>query len=86
MEVWAILGVLSTIIGVLLTIYLSAPAPAPPAQINQFIVNVESDKLNQLPLPLRGPCFCGSGKRYKNCHGRTPGAGAAVDPRPEGWT
>ncbi|MBM4573131.1 hypothetical protein GS905_24685 [Rhodococcus hoagii] len=34
-------------------------------------VDVQTDS----PVPTRrSPCHCGSGKRYKNCHGREPSA------------
>ncbi len=34
----------------------------------------QKDGIMQLKLPLRNdPCFCGSGKKYKNCHAKLPG-------------
>jgi uncharacterized protein YchJ len=61
---------LSTIVDVLLTLYVISEEPATPRQLNDVIVNVLGGQLDQLPLPRRGPCFCGSGRRYNRCHGR----------------
>lgn len=62
--------ILSTIVDVLLTLYVISEEPATPRQLNDVIVNVLGGQLDQLPLPRRGPCFCGSGRRYNRCHGR----------------
>ncbi|MFN2593647.1 MAG: SEC-C metal-binding domain-containing protein, partial [Actinomycetota bacterium] len=40
----------------------------PPAEEGVEVVQARSDK-----IPRNGPCPCGSGKKYKQCHGR-PGA------------
>jgi hypothetical protein len=82
-EVWAIIPIILAIIG--LAIDFSKQDPPPPAeQINQVIVHVQSGLLDQLPLPRQKPCFCGSGKRYNQCHGQRR-VGAAIDPPPSGW-
>jgi hypothetical protein len=62
--------ILSTVVDVLLTLYVISEEPATPRQLNDVIVNVLGARLDQLPLPRRGPCFCGSGRRYNRCHGR----------------
>jgi hypothetical protein len=62
--------ILSTVVDVLLTLYVISEEPATPRQLNDVIVNVLGGRLDQLPLPRRGPCFCGSGRRYHRCHGR----------------
>jgi hypothetical protein len=56
-------------IDALLTLYVVSEEPAPPEQLRLVIENVLDDPLDQLPLPSRGPCFYGSGKRYTKCHG-----------------
>ena len=61
---------LSTIVKVLLALYVVSEEPASPQQLRAVITNVVADRLDQLPLHGRGPCFCDSGRRYKKCHGR----------------
>ncbi|TPG34172.1 SEC-C metal-binding domain-containing protein [Mycolicibacterium hodleri] len=61
---------LSTIVKVLLALYVMSEEPAHPEQLRAVITNVVTGRLDQLPLRGRGPCFCASGKRYKKCHGR----------------
>jgi preprotein translocase subunit SecA len=42
-----------------------APAPIPNApEVNTPIVKDEHDKIGR-----NDPCWCGSGKKYKHCHG-----------------
>ncbi|BBY28050.1 SEC-C metal-binding domain-containing protein [Mycolicibacterium sediminis] len=64
--------VLSTIVGVLLNLYVVSEEPAPPEELHQVIENAGSGQLHRMPLSRRADCFCGSGKKYKSCHGRTP--------------
>src|SRR6185312_476163 len=64
--------VLSTIVGVLLSLYVVSEEPAPPEELHQVIENAASGQLHRMPLSRRADCFCGSGKKYKSCHGRTP--------------
>ena len=64
--------VLSTIVGVLLSLYVVSEEPAPPEELRQVIENAASGQLHMMPLSRRADCFCGSGKKYKSCHGRTP--------------
>lgn len=61
---------LTTIADALLTLYVVSEEHAPPDQLNEVVVNIVGGRLNQLPLPRGGPCFCGIGKRYRKCHGR----------------
>jgi hypothetical protein len=61
---------LTTIVDVLLALYVIAEETAPPDQLDEVISNVSTGRLDRLPLPRRGPCFCDSGKRYGKCHGR----------------
>ena len=61
---------LSTIVKVLLALYVVSEEPASPQQLRTVVTNVVVGRLDQLPLYGRGPCFCDSGKRYKKCHGR----------------
>lgn len=70
-EVYAILSVLLAVISILLSVHQSGSAPTPP-QIHQTIYDVQVGQYHDLPIPRRGPCFCGSEKRYKNCHGKAP--------------
>lgn len=44
--------------------------------INQFD---RGEVVEEPPIPRRHPCFCGSGKRFKNCHGREVRAKYRVD-------
>lgn len=60
---------LATLVDVLLALYVIAEETAPPDQLTEVIENVANGRLDRLPLPGRGPCFCGSQKRYKKCHG-----------------
>ena len=61
---------LATVLDVLLALYALSEEPAPPDQLKDVIEHVAAGELNRLPLPARGACFCGSGDRYKKCHGR----------------
>jgi ribosomal protein S27AE len=79
MEVYQIVTVILALIAIFISLHPPSAAPTP-AQINQVIFNIQDGHANDLPIPRRSPCFCGSGKRYKNCHGKYPGAGASVNP------
>lgn len=40
------------------------------ADVQQVVIQIEGGEDSNPPLPRRAPCWCGSEKRYKNCHGR----------------
>ncbi|WP_237570138.1 SEC-C domain-containing protein [Mycolicibacterium lacusdiani] len=61
---------LSAIVGVLLTIWILSEEPATPERLDDVIDKALAGRLNEMPIPRRGACFCGSGKKYKSCHGR----------------
>jgi hypothetical protein len=61
---------LSAIVGVLLTIWILSEEPATPGRLDDVIDKGLAGRLNEMPIPRRGACFCGSGKKYKSCHGR----------------
>jgi hypothetical protein len=73
----ALVGVLLTIIAMLLGNHTSSVNET----INQTIIQIESGQtVNQPSFPRRQPCFCGRGKRYKNCCGRHTGADGGQGP------
>jgi preprotein translocase subunit SecA len=45
-------------------------APAAPAQAEEPVVNTPVVKSEWDKTPRNAPCPCGSGKKYKMCHGR----------------
>jgi preprotein translocase subunit SecA len=45
-----------------------APAASPPAE--EEVVNVPVRKTEWDKTPRNAPCPCGSGKKFKMCHGR----------------
>ena len=51
--------------------------PAPVPSIQQAIDNVDEGHPYLLPIPRCDPCFCGSGTKFKSCHGRPPSAAPA---------
>lgn len=61
---------LSSIVGVLLTIWILSEEPATPGRLDDIIDKALAGRLDEMPIPRRGACFCGSGKKYKSCHGR----------------
>jgi hypothetical protein len=61
---------LSAIVGVLLTIWILSEEPATPGRLEDVIDKALAGRLDEMPIPRRGACFCGSGKKYKSCHGR----------------
>ena len=63
-------AVLSTVTDVLLALYVVSDEPAPPEQLRKLLVDVLDGRLDRLPLPSGGRCFCGSGRRYGKCHRR----------------
>jgi hypothetical protein len=48
--------------------------PAPTRNIQQAIDSIDEGHPYLLPIPRCDPCFCGSGTKFKNCHGRPPSA------------
>jgi preprotein translocase subunit SecA len=48
------------------------PAPAP-------VPKVETVKRDKPKVGRNDPCWCGSGKKYKNCHMKTDGAAGPGD-------
>lgn len=75
-DVIALVGVLLT--AVMLAIALMRGEPPPTTNNYHFDIDVEvevkrlerGEPVARPPYPRRQPCLCGSGKRYKNCHGR----------------
>jgi hypothetical protein len=63
---------LNTVVNVLLALWVVSDETATPGQLEAVVDNVVDDRLNEMPLPRRSPCFCGSGRRYAKCHGRRP--------------
>lgn len=53
-------------------------APAPTPRLQDAIARVREDHVYMLPIPRSDPCFCGSGSRFRTCHGRPPVAVLAV--------
>ena len=66
----AFASTLAIVLDVLLALYALSEEPAPPDQLKDVIENVVAGDLHRLPLPPRGACFCGSGDRFKKCHGK----------------
>ena len=52
--------------------------PAPTSRLQDAIARVREDHVYMLPIPRSDPCFCGSGGRFRACHGRPPVAAPAV--------
>lgn len=52
--------------------------PAPPLRLQNAIAKVREYHVYMLPIPRSGPCFCGSGARFRACHGKPPVAAPAV--------
>jgi hypothetical protein len=46
--------------------------PAPPSRLQDAIASVHEDHVYMLPIPRSDPCFCGSGARFRGCHGKPP--------------
>ncbi|MBJ7387278.1 MAG: SEC-C domain-containing protein [Mycolicibacterium sp.] len=61
---------LSAIVGVLLTIWILSEEPATPGRLDDVVDKALAGRLDEMPIPRRGACFCGSGRKYKSCHGR----------------
>lgn len=68
----SVAALLTTVINVLLTLYVVADEAAPPAQVAEVVDKARTGLLHEMPIPGRVSCFCGSGKRYKRCHGTAP--------------
>jgi hypothetical protein len=47
-------------------------APAPPRRLQDAIARIGNDHVYMLPIPQDSPCFCGSGSRFRACHGKVP--------------
>lgn len=52
--------------------------PAPAHRLQDAMARVREDHVYMLPIPRSDPCFCGSGSRFRSCHGRPPMAAPAV--------
>jgi hypothetical protein len=52
--------------------------PAPTRRLQDAMARVHEDHVYMLPIPRSDPCFCGSGSRFRACHGRPPMAAPAV--------
>ncbi|MEU0498539.1 SEC-C domain-containing protein [Mycobacterium sp. NPDC006124] len=52
--------------------------PAPDHRLQDAMARVREDHVYMLPIPRSDPCFCGSGSRFRSCHGRPPLAAPAV--------
>jgi hypothetical protein len=52
--------------------------PAPAHRLQDAMARVREDHVYMLPIPRSDPCFCGSGSRFRSCHGRPPLAAPAV--------
>ena len=52
--------------------------PAPAGRLQDAIARICEDHLYMLPIPRSDPCFCGSGTRFRTCHGKVPLAAPAV--------
>ena len=55
--------------------------PAPARRLQEVIATAAEGHVYMLPIPRCDPCFCGSGIRFKSCHGKPPAAMAAVATR-----
>jgi hypothetical protein len=51
---------------------------APAGRLQDAIARICEDHLYMLPIPRSDPCFCGSGIRFRTCHGKIPLATPAV--------
>jgi hypothetical protein len=52
--------------------------PAPAGRLQDAIARICEDHVYMLPIPRSDPCFCGSGSRFRRCHGKVPLAAPAV--------
>lgn len=77
-----VIGLVDTLLAAIAVMLIIGQAvtkedPAPQA-VNKVDIDVRiqverierGDPIIRPPYPRRQPCLCGSGKRYKNCHGR----------------
>lgn len=62
---------LTTIVRVLLTLYVVAEEYAPPVQVVEVVQKAATGALHEMPIPRRMTCFCDSGKKFHRCHGRS---------------
>ena len=56
--------------GVLQALISTLRARPSAEQVDDIVVHVVEGRLDRLPLPATGPCFCARGQRYADCHGR----------------
>ncbi|MDT5072339.1 MAG: hypothetical protein QOH82_1659 [Mycobacterium sp.] len=52
--------------------------PATTQRLQDAMASVHEGHVYMLPIPRNDPCFCGSGGRFRACHGRPPLATPAV--------
>jgi hypothetical protein len=52
--------------------------PASTRRLQDAMARVREEHVYMLPIPRDDPCFCGSGSRFRACHGRPPNAAPAV--------
>lgn len=52
--------------------------PAPTRRLQDAMARVHEDHVYMLPIPRSDPCFCGSDRMFRACHGRPPVAAPAV--------
>jgi hypothetical protein len=53
-------------------------APAPTGRLQDAIARISEHHIYMLPIPRSDPCFCGSGSRFRACHGKLPMPAVAV--------
>ena len=53
-------------------------APAPTGRLQDAIARISEHHIYMLPIPRSDPCFCGSGSRFRACHGKLPLPAVAV--------
>jgi SEC-C motif-containing protein len=46
--------------------------PASTRRLQEAMARVRKEHVYMLPIPRDDPCFCGSGSRFRVCHGRPP--------------
>ena len=63
-------------VGVAWRTHRHSPAPVP--KLQDAIARVREDHVYMLPIPRSEPCFCGSGARFRGCHGKPPLGAPAV--------
>jgi hypothetical protein len=51
---------------------------APEQRLQYALATVSERHVYLLPIPRHHPCFCGSGVRFRGCHGKPPAAAIAI--------